>query len=294
SNEFNLQCPGGWHPYDAYDSNHNPDNWPWYVELVKTSTAAVKAAHPDAIMINGAVGRYEDEWIAECIKAGILDHSDGFSIHYYDYIAEPEYNTTLRDLAPAFHQQMTAADSSKQAWVTENGWPSFPDTGVSNDSAHWMASEYETAKWYPRSMAINSNPEVIDKYFHYSLVKNNNGYFWTENNFGIVHAHDHRTPFSVTPAYISLAAYNNLVGPATLTNMYEQYGRFAYTYEKENGDEVIMVWSRENSQGTDYTCTIDGASNLNVYDMFGNLKDTIANGSTITFAAEPVYVVKAN
>ncbi|MBQ2695694.1 MAG: hypothetical protein IJF61_00140, partial [Clostridia bacterium] len=267
---------------------------PWYVELVKTSTTAVKEAHPDAIMINGAVGRYEDEWIAECIKAGILNYSDGFSIHYYDYIAEPEYASTMRDLAPAYHAQINAANSNIQAWVTENGWPSFPDNDVSNDSQHWMASEYETAMWYPRVMALNSNPEVIDKYFHYSLVKNNNGYFWTENNFGIVHAHDHRTPFSVTPAYITLAAYNNLVGPATLVDMYEDSDRFAYTYEKENGEEVIMVWSRWNRTGTAYTCTIDGASNLNVYDMFGNLKDTIANGGTVTFSAEPVYVVKAN
>lgn len=67
-----------------------------------------------------------------------------------------------------------------------------------------------------------------------------------------------------------------------------------YSSSKNYPDGVIMAWKGELAGTKQAYFSIPGASNLNVYDMFGNWIAKIPNGSNYELEDSPIYVVKAN
>ncbi len=296
SGEFNLHGPGGWHPFDAYWSNHNPDNYIHYYNLVKDSYEAIRAANPDAVMINGIVGRYEDEWIQECFDLGIMDYSDGFAMDIYDFVARPEYKDTLATPISQFNEQVKSQYPDKQAWITETGWPTR-EVPFSHYMEVAMSTEEEQARWYARAMAMYSDKSKIDKFMFYAFVNNNTGYFWQEYNFGIIRSHDYHTPFAAKPAFISTAAFNTIVGPATFYGDQDtsSEGYYDYKFVNSAGEEIMMVWRQEIAAARQYTYR-SNKPYLEIYDMYGN-KTVVENttGSyTLSYEANPVYIKGVN
>ncbi len=317
SNEFNLQGPGAYHPYDHYQSNHNPDNYPYYVDIVKAAYPAIKAAYSDAVVVTGEVGRYEDEWIQECYDLGLADYSDVTSYHVYEYATGPEYyvdyqqsyndgtGNTWRAISPWKSTQVASeffGRYGEKTWLTETGAPSREDN-ILEDIPNLGLTHSEMARYLPRYFVLLGHE--LDQMFNYSFTNNNTGYFHNEDNFGIVRAHDWRTPFAAMPAYITVSALNYFTGdddfvsvaPTFIGNESNYQARgYVVQYEKSENypDGVIMAW-KGDSAGTKTTIfSIPGANNLYVYDMYGNWKATIANGTNYTLTPEPIYVVKAN
>ncbi len=289
--EFNLHGPGGWHPFDAYWSNHNAENYIHYYNIVKDSYAAIMAANPDAYMVNGIVGRYEPEWIQECFDLGIMDYSDAFAIDIYDFPARPEYDETLETPIREFYEQVKTENPQKGAWITENGWPTQQRGFVGRKKTN-MTTEEKQARYYARAMAMYSDKSRIDKFIFYSFINNNTGYFWQEYNFGVIYAHDYRTPYAAKPAYISGAAFNSIVGDATFYGDQNTAdgGYYDYKFVNADGEEIMMLWCEEGNAEKNYTYTSDKPF-LEIYDMYGNQKTVANSGSyTVTMGPAPIYV----
>ena len=306
-NEFNLQGPGGWHPYDNYQSNHNADNYPHYVKLVKAAYPAIKTANPNAVVIAGEVGRFEDEWINACYDQGLADYANVVSFHAYETMTGPEYyanykNGTVHTISPwaaaqewyklTTSHKNTTTGAYNRPWLTETGITSRNDAILEDLGVY--ATDSEQAKWLVRSYALWGYE--VDKLFHY---------FDYENNFGIVRAHDYRTPYAAKPAYVAIATLNHYTGGPNFGPVAPTYigsesdprargYRLNYSSSQNYPDGVIMAWKGDNAGAKQAYMSIPGANNLYVYDMYGNWKATIANGTNYSLTSEPVYVVKAN
>ncbi|MBQ9915149.1 MAG: hypothetical protein IJO50_03285, partial [Clostridia bacterium] len=323
-NEFNLQGPGGWHPYENYQSNHNADNYSHYVKLIKTAYPVIKDADPNAVVIGGEIGRYEDEWANECYDLGIADYMDIFSYHIYGHGAAPEryvdemttYSDgsgySYHDLSPwasaSKWRDLVSAHTNTQtgdkngAWLTEIGVASRSDAIVSR-MPELPVTHTEQARILVRTYALVGHD--IDKIFLYNFTNNEMEYFGTdgENALGIINAHDHRTPFAAKPAYIAISAYthftsgNNAAPPAPeyIGNEadYRERG-YKLTFTGTQYGTTVMAWKSERGGNKVASLSIPGAENLDVYDLNGNYLDTVANGTNWTLSIDPIYAVKAN
>ncbi len=283
-NEFNLTTGG----------THNPDNYPYYVEATKTMYENVTAAYPEAFVCAGAVGRYEEEWIENCYKNGILNYCDAFSMHVYDTLGGPE-TWYIFPTMQQHHDLLEKYDSSKQAWITENGW-STREVSFAPQTANAVTTEPNQAKWYPRSLAINSNPNRIDKYFHYAFVNNGCAQFEYEHNFGILRSHNYRTPFAAKPAYITTCAFNDIIGNATFVGDVDSADDYyAYKYKTEKDEDVYCIWKEDGRAGATFTVE-SNKPYFEVYDMNGNMTvvENTAGSYSITQGENPSYIKCVN
>lgn len=300
-NEFNLTRGG----------KHNETNYRQNMDIVKAAYPAIKQANPNAFILSSSVSRYDDYYLRGLFSLGLAQYCDAVSVHLYDFIGGPEAyyagwpwlnvypNTRL------FHELMRKLAPNKKAWITENGWPTYPGdlTAEEAHQAHFMCVPHEQARWYARSFILNSDTSLIDKFIHYDFVDNEVGYFNRESNFGIIHSHNHRTPFSAKPAFITVAAFNDIVGNATFVeNTADQYlpedkrDRFACRFVNDLGEEIVCFWQQDDRLLSDlsvhtYTYTSD-MPYLEIYDMYGN-REVVKNktGSyTAAYTDRPVYI----
>mgnify|MGYP002533302093 CR=1 FL=1 len=300
-NEFNLTKGGV----------HHPENYHQSMDIIKAAYPAIKRANADAFIVSGAVSRFEKPYLEGLFRLGLNDYCDASSIHLYDFIGGPEtYYTNKPDLnmfpnTQLFHDLMKRLAPEKQAWITENGWCSYPGEMGENEAHRnfFMCTENEQARWYARSFIINSDPNRADKYFHYSFINNEVGYFNSESNFGIIHSHNHRTPFSAKPAFVTVAAFNDIVGNALFKGNVEELelaederNHFAYMFVNAKGEEIACFWQRDERLLTDkkiktYTYKSD-MPYLEIYDMYGNRKvvDNKEGTYTSLYTCCPVYI----
>lgn len=300
-NEFNLTRGG----------KHNESNYRQNMDIVKTAYPAIKQANPDAFILSSSISRYDDYYLRGLFSLGLAQYCDAVSVHLYDFIGGPDTyyagwpwlnvypNTRL------FHDLMRKLAPGKKAWITENGWPTYPGdlTAEEAHQAHFLCTPNEQARWYARSFILNSDTSLIDKFIHYDFVDNEVGYFDRESNFGILHSHNHRTPFSAKPAFITVAAFNDIVGNATFVeNTADQdlpedkRDRFACRFLNDWGEEIVCFWQQDDRLLSDssvhtYTYTSDMPF-LEIYDMYGN-REVIENttGSyTAAYTCWPVYI----
>jgi len=301
-NEFNLTSgEGGKHHADRYDE---------YSALVKSAYPHIKAANPNAYIVSGAVARLEREYIENCFNEGILDACDAFSIHVYDQWGDPETWYIFPEIQ-RWYDLLKSHDSSKEAWITENGWPTTKikyDTGLAY--SNFMPTELMQARFYARSFLVNSDPTRVEGYVHYCFNDANVDYFYLENAYGILESHDYRTPFAAKPAYITTAAVNSILNGYEFKRdlnhdnkdfVYNSGGaeyadgqdysthRFAYVYENDEGEEMVAVWSMWRPG--EFTYESD-KEYFEIYDMWGNKK--VVENSTgsykINYSDEPVYI----
>lgn len=300
-NEFNLTRGG----------KHNENNYRQNMDIVKAAYPAIKRANPDAFILSSSVSRYDDYYLRGLFSLGLNRYCDAVSVHLYDFIGGPDTyyagwpwlnvypNTRL------FHDLMRKLAPGKEAWITENGWPTYPGdlTAEEAHQAHFLCTPDEQARWYARSFILNSDTGRIDKFIHYAFVDNEVGYFDRESNFGIIRSHNHRTPFSAKPAFVTVAAFNDIVGNATFVgNTADQdlpedkRDRFACRFVNDRGEEIACFWQQDDRLLSDpsvhtYTYTSD-MPYLEIYDMYGNRKvvENTTGSYTAAYTCQPVYI----
>lgn len=300
-NEFNLTKGGV----------HNPDNFKQSLAISNAAYSSIKHANPEAFIVSGAVSYYYESYLDSLFAGGLGDISNATSIHLYDFIGGPEtYYTNKPTLnvyphTKLFKDYMRKNCPENKAWITENGWCSHP-SNLTESEAHanfFMSTENEQARFYARSFIINSDPERIDKFFHYDFVNNYVGYFDRESNFGIIRAHTYRTPFAAKPAFVAVAAFNDIVGNAKFKASIEEQdlpederNHFAYLFETKQGEEIACFWQRDDRLMTDkkiktFTYKSD-APFFEVYDMYGNRKivENKEGGYTSIYNCHPIYI----
>lgn len=151
-----------------------------YVDLVKHTRRAIKAVAVDAHVIVGALA--DDlpgwPWLQRTIGYGLLDYSDGISVHLYNHSVEesqagvPEMIARLNSLNLLLDK---AGRPSHPIYITEVGWPTVPKGGFSHESAASQAFAF--------AMEASLIPNVKGIWF-YEMYDGGSDAYDREHNFG--------------------------------------------------------------------------------------------------------------
>lgn len=164
-NEPNLNFEWGNRPTD-------PEG---YVELLRQSYLAAKAANPDVIVLNGALsstnaspggegGGWNDlDYLRRMYEAGAADYFDAMAFHNYPF-GEPPQAEPAPDRLNFRRMELWQAimaeygDADKQIYITETGWndhPRFRDAVSPTQRINFTLDMYRfTAAQYPTLRAI--------------------------------------------------------------------------------------------------------------------------------------------
>ncbi len=138
-----------------------------YLELLRRSYVAVKAANPNAVVLLGGLatgaggGQVSPESFLESVyQGGGKNYFDAVAFHPYDIGMSPD--SYLADSVNSVHHVMTRyADGNKPVWITEIGW--FVGTGGS------AISEAQQADYLSRAFAILYNLDYVERVYWYNL-----------------------------------------------------------------------------------------------------------------------------
>ncbi|HIE5439637.1 TPA: cellulase family glycosylhydrolase [Serratia marcescens] len=173
-----------------------------FAELVRKTSAAVKRADPDAIVLAGSLnplGPAGLSWFDQLMKLGILNDIDGISLHPYSYrlpdlaLRTPEDNLNAID---KFEQRVKAfAKKSVPVYITEMGVPTYNGPGGLSDAA---AAQY-VVKY---TMLAKSRP-YIKGIWWYDLIDDGDNPAINEHRFGLLNRQEQ--PKAAALAYEKIA-----------------------------------------------------------------------------------------
>lgn len=289
-----------------YDSSGYINNEQEYVSIAKAGYEGVKNGHSQAMINGGSLAGWSRAYANKTYELGILNYCDSYSMHVYDHRNGPE-TYYMYQAEPDHKYYLNYYDTTKlkEAWITESGWPTRAADNTADEAlsrniadAHDSSSEIEQAQWYARSMAINGDKSRIDKFFYYSMCDNDIHRFDIQSNFGILRAKTYDVPFAAKPAYITVCAYNDLIGDADFVSDEITDGSgYALRYKREDGSYIDCVWGAEyyNQPGKGKYIYKSNAPYIVIYDMYGNAQYIEnKNGSyAVTIEEEPVYIADA-
>ena len=141
-----------------------------YVELLKRSYAAIKAANPMAVVVLGGLspgtgsGQVNTMNAASFLEAvyqnGGKNYFDAVGFHPYNGGVSPD--SYLADYVNSVHNVMKQyGDVNKEIWVTEIGW----FVGTQADAL----SETDQADYLSRAFTILHNLEFVERVYWYNL-----------------------------------------------------------------------------------------------------------------------------
>jgi hypothetical protein len=161
-----------------------------YVRVLASASAAVRAAHPQAVVIGGVTSGVDLAWYRELIDAGGLAHLDAVSVHSYTLFrreVNPEGAIASID---KLHQLLVEAEPERDipVYVTEVGWPT-------NHGKHGV-SERDAAMYLVRFMLLARTRPWIGGVWWYDLVDDGESDSSAEHRFGLV-----RRDLSPKPAF---------------------------------------------------------------------------------------------
>jgi len=232
-----------------------------YVNLLKASYAAIKAANPNAIVVGGVVGGTDTNWITHFIAAGGLNYLDVFSVHPYVYRhatkpdapsgvtlswipaagaaasvpipGTPEESIAWLDQIKAKIDQAATARSIPMI-VSELGWPtSTLQSGVLESAA---------AAYDQRFILMAHTRPWITGVWWYELLDGGPDSTQAENRFGLLRQDG--TPKPVFNALVQLNGFVFSKSPATQKTI--SNSAIAVSGMKTDGTEFYAAWLPTN------------------------------------------------
>ncbi|WP_157987456.1 sugar-binding protein [Jiangella endophytica] len=255
-----------------------------YFGLVRTTSEAVRAEHPDAYLVAGALAPMNDwqAWVQEFVDLGGLDHVDAFSTHPYVYPGEPEgfiaHLETLRSIfAAAGHPDMPIL-------MSEHGWP----TGTSPRAV----SETVQARNLTRSQLL-AIANGVERYTTYDFKDDGTDSDEVEHRFGIIRNEaDERGAYTPKPAYVANAILTRTIaGKPFLREETPATGVHDVVLDAGSGDELHAAWTSSGAQAGALAFTATG--DVTVTDLYG-AEHVLSPGTDgavhVSVGPEPVYV----
>jgi hypothetical protein len=147
----------GPHAFEVWNEENASAFWPSgvnaadYFNMLQTCYTAIKAADPQAIVLNGGLtdGGNTTNFMTSLYAAGAKNYFDAWSQH--TYTKTPQYETIVSKV-----RNIMAAngDSAKKIWMTECGWltsSNVAETGAVsfNRQAHYLTNMFTRLATYP-------------------------------------------------------------------------------------------------------------------------------------------------
>lgn len=93
-----------------------------YLTILKDTYIAIKESNPDNLVLNGAIGSLDNNYLETLLTANAADFFDVLSIHFYNAYSIPEtiipFYKKLNNILARYHV-------SKPIWLTETGYRTY-------------------------------------------------------------------------------------------------------------------------------------------------------------------------
>ena len=147
----------GPHAFEIWNEQNALNFWPSgvnaveYFNMLQTCYTAIKAADPEAIVLNGGLtdGSNTTNYLAALYGLGAKNYFDAWSQH--TYTKTPQYETIVSKVRSVM---VANGDSAKKIWMTECGWltsSNVAETGAVsfNRQAHYLTNMFTRLASYP-------------------------------------------------------------------------------------------------------------------------------------------------
>ncbi|MDB6026270.1 MAG: cellulase family glycosylhydrolase [Verrucomicrobiales bacterium] len=147
----------GPHAFEIWNEQNENYYWPPtanatnYVNMLRTCHDAIKAADPQAIVLNGGLtdNSSMSNYMATLYAVGAKPYFDAWSQHIYQ--RTPQYETAIQVVRDVM---VANGDAAKKIWVTEAGWTTYTNitdpTAVSYArQAHYLTNFFTRLAAYP-------------------------------------------------------------------------------------------------------------------------------------------------
>ncbi|MDT0207873.1 cellulase family glycosylhydrolase [Serratia marcescens] len=211
-----------------------------FYQLVKQTSAAIRKADPNAIILTGSfnpITQSSIDWFDSLIRLGILDEINGIALHPYGYraadknLGTPEGNLAVidnyeRHLKNSFGKEVPL-------YITEIGVPNYSGQGGLdfNSSAQFVVKYTLMAKARP----------YIKGVWWYDLINDGTNPRVNEHNFGLYNANGSAKPAAIALQRISAFSTKYKV------KGYQSSQDGRVKIEFVNGDESALVFWRKSS-----------------------------------------------
>ena len=284
-----------WNEYNCAGFNYIGATTTDYVNLLKATYPAVKAADENAKVAGFAVspGNIEDnpevitidaiDWVEEVLQKGGGDYMDSASIHIYTHkypektdIKRGKFLGEVRELLKKYGYGDMKIDITEIGWTTDG-----------------VVSERKLADWIVRWMILNYT-EYDRVCWYVNQEKQTTSDF--ENLYGFTRAWSKQYAgeypmYAAKYGYLSAANYNTQMSGAEIVEICETGESNTYNYRfKDAADNNLHVaWKRDSAAVREIAIE---AENVSVVDVFGNPYpyEKTENGISLTLSASPVYI----
>lgn len=278
-----------------------------YAELVKTASEAIRNEISDAWINAGCIsqdpawqfegykGKYT--WDTRFLRALDTSAVNSISFQRYSHRAYGPEGTDLTGMPKYGSMLVNEYAPNAEMWITETGFSARDrDLYLAGAESAFKTTTYQKqAEYLPRMLAMYAGGDKVDTLIFYELQDDREDPFAYEANYGLIHSKFYRTPWAAKPSYVSVAAFNSIVGHAvkseslgvvvehtTNSQTHLSWCPIVYRLTNDKGQEIYCVWS---TRDTGSYMVNTGKKYAVVYDMYGNVIET-ASGGTVTVSAE--------
>lgn len=224
-----------------------------YTEIARHGAAAIRAAQPEAVVLNSGTAFVDVPWLRFQAERGLFDFLDAFCVHPYtnNSTASQSVSPEKGGIAALLEQLHEVADSvggMKELWSTEFGWPNHVSDKV----------EHDRTDLYVRAMLLGDIAGL-----------NRNGLYTWNRDYGVWRR----------PSGVAVQTFARMREGRRFAGAWREGDVWIAVYEK-GGEAVAVVWTPE-----------DGTRPLPVTakrytDLFGN--ETAAP----VVSQSPVYLLE--
>lgn len=281
-----------WNEADLLGTGFNPTNRPAedYRELMKQTSAALKAKNPNITIIGGAIANEENEtWLRTVFDDGGIQAMDALALHPYDATGGPE-ETNLIGRLERIKEIMREYGREIPIWVTELGWYNIERVATSEDNL--VHTKYEQAAFPVRAYVLMQANKSAEHYFYYNFINPMANQNFTEAEFGMLEAEKGTlVPRAAKTSLLSISNMNKQLAGTQFDKLYTfEDTTYIGKYKKSNEENVYVAWTTEENE----SIGIKSTEEFTVYDMYGNCSGTVSplNGViNLMISEEPCYLV---
>jgi len=200
-----------------------------YLPILRAAYTAVKATHPDTLIVGPANANQDDPYLTELYRIGGLDYLDVVS--YHPYTATPEGFVSDIQQAQARLREYNNGQP-KRLWLTEFGWTS---PGAAD-------SELTLAKYLIRSETI-ALANGVERLYWYDLVNDELDVNDHEGNFGLFRRATATVPaFEPKPSALAQGMLIRKIGGKAYSATDVATTSYSYAFG-DAADAVRVAWA---------------------------------------------------
>lgn len=246
-----------------------------YLEYCKAAYPAIKAAAKEAgkdihVLAGGTAG-FAANWLERFIRLGGLNYCDGLSYHPYQYRSF-NYKSFKEQTDTVTGWMLEYYGSVKPITLTEMGIPEARDQETTNSGyEHWNKT-----RSVPGMYIMAQHSGAYNKIYYYCMHSTGMSPEQREPGFGLFEfvGNTDGNRLAAKDSAVSFAAYMDKLTGAEPGRKIEanDFETFAYEFRKKDGTNIAALWtaSQHDRLGVDL-----GADEIEVYDQFGNYRDTL-------------------